>query len=540
MAGGSGAAAAARRANEAAQIDVFEAGHHISFANCGLPYYLSGEIASREKLLVTSAELMKRRFNVDVHIRHAATGIDRATKTLRVRNLDTFEEIDHAYDRLIIATGARGFRPPTPGLEHPRMNECRTIDDIDALMAHVTEHSKGRALVIGGGFIGVEVAEALTNRGLVVILVDLAPQVLPPLDPEMAAAAAERLERHGVTLKLGAKIEKIEHQRDVSYAVLSDGGRIAFDFGVISIGVTPETSLAKEAGLEIGATGGLVVNEQQQTSDPDIFAAGDVTELLYWPTETRMRIALAGPANKQARVAGANAALQSERLRTSGAAGTSIVRLFDLAVGMTGLSEKAAIAKKIPHQIIYTQNGHHAGYFPGAKPLFIKLVFSTETGRVLGGQIFGEEGVDKRIDVLAVAIQAGFTVDQLADADRAYAPPFGSAKDPIVIAGMVASNAWHGRTVTITPQELAKELSSSSPPVVIDVRAEGEHGAGGIKGAINVPIDSLRKEGLNIQKDHPIVVHGAVGYRGYVAERMLRQSGYANVRNLSGGYRAGN
>lgn len=538
VAGGAGAAAAARRANEAAQIDLYERGHYISFANCGLPYYLSGEIASRDQLLVTSPEQLKERFNVSVHVRHEVTSIDRTRKIIRIRQLDTAREFEAPYDRLIIATGAKGFRPPTPGFEHPRIHECRTLDDIDAISSLAERHVRGRALVIGGGFIGVEVAEALVQRGMSVTLVDLAPQILPPLDPEIAAAGLEPLARRHVTLRLGTKIDRVEHESDMSYAILSNGERIAFDLAVMSIGVTPEILLAKEAGLEVGATGGLVVDPYQRTSDPDIFAAGDVTELLYWPTGTRMRIALAGPANKQGRVAGANAANGDGMLQTSGAAGTAIVRLFDLAIGMTGLSEKTAQARKISYKVVYTQNNHHAGYFPGARPLFIKLVFSPETGRVLGGQIFGEAGVDKRIDVLSVAIQAGFTVDQLADADLAYAPPFGSAKDPIVIAGMVASNVWHGRSQAITPRELAAEMASPTPPLLLDVRSSAEHEAGRIEGSINVPVDSLRTGGPDMPRDRAIVVHCAVGYRGYVAERILRQLGYSNVRNLSGGFRA--
>ena len=538
VAGGAGAAAAARRANESAVIDLFEAGPYISFANCGLPYYLSGEIASRDRLLVTSPEIMRRRFNINVRVRHEVLAINREARTIRVRNLETREEFDHAYDRLIIATGAKAFRPPTPGLDHPRVRECRTIDDIDAIAAAASAHSGGRALVIGGGFIGVEVAEALVMRGLRVTLLDLAPQILPPLDPEIAAAGAQRLRDKGVALMLGVKTERIEHDADASRAVLSNGEVISFDLAVLSIGVMPDTSLAKGVGLAIGTTGGLVVDEHQRTSDPDIFAAGDVTELLYWPTRTRMKLALAGPANKQARVAGANAASDTAPLSTSGAAGTAIVRIFDLAIGMTGLSQKAAAAQKIAHRVIYAENGHHAGYFPGARPLTIKLIFSPESGRVLGGQIFGEAGVDKRIDVLAVAIQAGFTVDQLADLDLAYSPPFGSAKDPMVIAGMIASNAFHGRTSLVTPRELADELASDVPPVIVDVRGPDERAYGLIEGSIAIPLESLRKRHGELPPDRPVVVHCAVGYRGYLAERILRQLGHDRVKNLTGGYHA--
>jgi tRNA 2-thiouridine synthesizing protein A len=540
VAGGSGAAAAARRANESATIHLFEAGPYISFANCGLPYYLSGEIAAREKLLVTSPESMKTRFNINIHTRHEVLFIDRHRKSLRIKNLATAAEFSHSYDRLVIATGARSIRPPMPGFDHPRVVECRTVEDVDRITELMQAYPAGRALVIGAGFIGVEVAEALVTRGFHVSQLDLAPQILPPLDPEIAAAASEELQSRGVQLNLGVKVERIAHGNTESRAILSDGNALPFDLAILSIGVTPETSLAKSAGLAIGSTGGLVVDAHQRTSDPNIFAAGDVTELLYWPTETRTKLALAGPANKQARVAGANAALPEPALTTSGAAGTSIVRVFDLALGLTGLSEKVALAKNIPHTVIYTQNNHHAGYFPGAKPLFIKLLFSPENGRVLGGQIFGhpDAAVDKRLDVLATAIQAKFTVDQLADLDLAYAPPFGSAKDPLVIAGMVASNAFHQRTHTITPKQLAAELTSTQLPLVLDVRSEKEHAAGKIENALNIPIDTLRETLPTLPKNRPIVTHCAVGYRGYLAERILKQNGHKNVRNLTGGYRA--
>lgn len=538
VAGGAGAAASARRENESAQIDLFEAGPYISFANCGLPYYLGGEIERRDQLLVSSPEMMDDRFNIAVHVNHEAVAIDRVNKTMRVKNHAGNKEISVAYDRLIIATGAKGIRPPTPGMDHPRISECRTIDDVDRIATMAHTYRDGKAIVVGGGFIGLEVAEALTHRGIKVTLIDLAPQVLPPFDADTASAARAELERNGMSLKLGVKVERFEHSDAQSHAVLSSGEKIPFDFAVLSIGVIPDVTLAKAAGLEIGATGGVVVNDYQQTSDPEIYAAGDVTELLYWPTRSRMKLALAGPANKQARVAGANAASEKPTLKTSGAAGTSIVRLFDMAFAMTGLSEKAAEKMKIPYRVVFTQNGHHAGYFPGAQPLMTKLIFSPDSGRVLGAQIFGKQGADKRIDVVATAIQAGMTVDHLAELDLAYAPPFGSAKDPIVISGMVASNVLHGRTQIITPRELRAELAGQTPPFVLDVRSPKEHSAGKIDGSTNIPVDALRDRLNEIPKDRAIVVHCAVGYRGYVAERILKQQGFTNVRNLTGGFRA--
>ncbi len=538
VAGGAGAAAAARRENETAQIDLFEADAYISFANCGLPYYVSGEIADRDELLVTDPELLAQRFEVRVHVRHLVTAIDRDARTIRVRDLATDCEFDHAYDRLVIATGAKAVRPPTPGLDHARIAECRTIGDVDRLKAFVGEHPGGRALVIGGGFIGLEVAEGLAASGLSVTLVELADQVLPPVDPEIAAPARLALEEAGVRVALRTKVEAFEHGDAASVAVLSGGERVPFDFAVLSIGVTPRTELAREANLAIGPAGGLAVDEFQRTSDPAIFAAGDVTELVYWPTGARTRLALAGPANKQARVAGINAAAPAPYMKTTGAAGSSIVRVFEVAVGMTGLSEKAAVQRGVPYRVVYTQNNHHAGYFPGAKPLFIKLLFAPDDGRVLGGQVFGNEGVDKRVDVLATAIQAGFTVDRLAEVDLAYAPPFGSAKDPVIIAGMVASNVVHGRSRTVTPKELAAELASPAPPLVLDVRTPGEYRAARLEGALNVPVDALRGQLERIPRDRPIVVHCGVGYRAYVAEKILRQCGFDDVRNLTGGMAA--
>jgi NADPH-dependent 2,4-dienoyl-CoA reductase/sulfur reductase-like enzyme/rhodanese-related sulfurtransferase len=538
VAGGSGAAAAARRANEAAEIDLFEAGPYISFANCGLPYYLSGEIGFRDQLLVTSPEIMQQRLNINVHVSHRVLAIDRAGKTLRVRDNQTGAEFDHAYDRLVVATGARAIRPAIPGIDHPRVSECRTVTDVDHLTEMMNGHKRGRVLVLGGGFIGAEVTEALALRGFKVTLADLAPQILPPLDPEMAAVAQREMLKHGVSFRFGVKAEALQHGGQDSVAVLSNGERVPFDFAVLCIGVTPEVSLAEKAGLAIGATGGMVVDEHQRTSDPDIFAAGDVTESLYWPTRTRMRLALAGPANKQARVAGTNAALPAPQFTTPGSAGTNIVRVFEQTIAMTGLSEKAAVARKIPYKVVYTRNTQHASYFPGGEPLFIKMLFSPADGKVLGAQIFGKEGADKRIDVLSTAIQAGFTVDQVADLDLAYAPPYGSAKDPVIIAGMVASNVFHGRSRNITPRELAAELASGLPPLVVDVRTPEEHSAAKIDGSVNVPLETIRRDYNKVPRDRPVVVQCMVGYRAYLAERILRQLGYENVRNLTGGIHA--
>lgn len=537
VAGGAGAAAAARRANERAQIDVYEAGEFISFANCGLPYYLSGEINQREKLLVTSPQLMKRRFNIDVHVKHRVLSINRQAKRVVVQDEASGQTFERDYDRLVLATGARSIRPPIPGLQHERVRECRTVDDVDALSDLMQRYPQGRAVVIGAGFIGLEVAEALAMRDFKVTLVGLGAQVLPQLDPEIAGVATQALRNGGVDVMLSTDTERLEHQADTSVLVSRDGKRVEFDFAVAAIGVVPDIALAKAAGLEIGTTGGVVVNEYQQTSDPDIFAAGDVTELLYWPTQQRMKLALAGPANKQGRVAGRNAALAEAQLQTTGAAGTSIIRVFETAVGSTGLSETQALKLGIEHAVVYTQNGHHAGYFPGASALFIKLLYSPTSGRVLGAQVCGKEGVDKRLDVFATAIQAKMTVDDLAELDLAYAPPFGSAKDAVIISGMVASNAFHKRTALITPKQLKSELESRAP-VVLDVRSPAEFASGQIAGAINIPLEELRERLQELPKDKAIVSHCAVGYRGYLAECILRQSGFTNVRNLTGGFRA--
>ena len=493
VAGGAGAATAARRVNENAEITVFEAGPYISFANCGLPYYVSGEIDTREKLLVTKPEMLEKRFRIDVRTQHEVLQIDREKKRLTVRNHTTGETFEHPYDKLVIATGAKSFSLPIEGLDHPRVMECRTIDDVDRIYAAAQSHPKSHALVIGGGFIGIEIVEALSMRAHRVTLVELADQILPPMDADIAATGLEELKKHGVETKLGATVQRFEHGDSGSVAVLSTGESIDIAFAVVAVGVQPNTSIAKDAGLEIGATGGLVVDEHQRTSDENIFAAGDVTELMYWPTQTRMKLALAGPANKQARVAGVNAASDAGApLATSGAAGTSIVRVFDLGIAMTGLSEKLARKLKLNVQTVMTQNGHHAGYFPGATPLLIKLIFDAESGRVLGGQVVGEHGADKRVDVLSTAIQSGFTVEQLADLDLAYSPPYGAAKDPLVIAGMVAANAWRGRTDLITAAELADTLKGDGAPWVLDVRTKQEHESGRIDGAVNIPIDELR------------------------------------------------
>ena len=552
VAGGAGAAAAARRANERAKIDIYESGDHISFANCGLPYRISGEIESTEKLLIMSAAKMKERFNVDVHLRHEVISIARAERTIRVRNLNSNAVFDCQYDRLIIATGARPIRPVVEGMQHRRILECRTIADVKALLAALDAHPLGRALVIGSGFIGVEVAEALQKRKFSVTMIDLANQILPPWDIEFAGAAQEEMSRHGVHFKLNAKVDNFVHHENESVARLSTGESVSFDVAILAIGVTPDTALAKTAGLRIGSVNGIQVDEFQRTSDENIFAAGDCTELVYWPTGLPLKLALAGPANKEARVAGANAATLSGppySYSFTGAAGTSIVRVFDLTVAMTGLSEKACIAKSTPYEVVYTQNGHHASYFPDAQPVFIKLVFSPADGCLLGGQIFGKQGVDKRIDVLAVALQAHFTVDQMTNLDLAYSPPFGAAKDPLVIAAEAASNVFHHRVQVVTPASLSREVATSAaPPLLLDVRTPEEIASqGSITGRssdfhdrhdfLAIPIDSLRANLHRISKGRPIVSFCFVGYRGYLASCILQQEGY-QVRNLTGGFRA--
>lgn len=553
VAGGMSAAARARRLAEDAEIVVLERGTYVSFANCGLPYHVSDEIRQRSALLVQTPESLRAALDLDVRTGHEVTHIDREARTVTARHTTAAgsQDVVLPYDALVLAPGAATVRPPVPGLDLPQVHTLRTVPDADGLRAVVGEGAR-RAVVLGAGFIGIETAEALRTRGLEVDLVDLAPHVLPPLDTELAALLDAELRRHGVRTRVGVAAEAItatpgvdvegEDWRGAGTGTgtnpvqvrLSDGTVLPADVVVLSVGVRPDSRLAAEAGLELTPQGAIVVDGAQQTSDPHIWAVGDATAVRHAVTGAVGAVPLAGPANRQGRRA-ADAILG--RLGAGRVArdvlGTAVVRVFGLTAAMTGASRRALELAGIPHHTVHVHPGHHAGYFPGAEQLHLTITFAPD-GRLLGAQAVGPAGVDKRIDVLATALAAGMTVDDVAELELAYAPPYGSAKDPVNMAGFVAQNVLDGTLRLWYAEDLDKVLDSA---LVLDVRSPREFAAGHLPGALNVPHTQLRERLDEVRAaaaGRPVRVHCLSGFRSYLAHRVLDQAGLDSA-NLSGG-----
>ncbi len=535
VAGGASAATRARRCNERAHIVLLEKDEFVSFANCGMPYHIGGEIPDRSKLLVATKELLECRFRLDVRTRSEAIRIDRAAKTVIVRKLDDGSEYSLPWDKLILSPGAAPFVPPIEGKDAQGVYTLRNIADMDRICAAV-EASSGEsqtAVVIGAGFIGLEMAEQLVARGWQTTLAELLPQVLPPMDAEMAIPLQDELKNRGVQLELGNGIKRIlvgsnGHATGVE---LQNGKVVDGTLIVLGMGVRPNTGLAVEAGLQIGRTGGILTNTSLQTSDPDIYAVGDACEYTFGPTGESMRIALAGPANRAGRLAGEHAAT-GRCDPTAPVMGTAIVRVFEQAAAMTGLSAKAALKAGIPFRCVTIIAGNHAGYFPGASPITLKLIYSPDSGRILGAQAAGKEGVDKRIDVIATAMAFNATVRDLAGLDLAYAPPFGSAKDPVHQAAFTACNQLDQF------DEVLDADADLSGLQVVDVRTSGEIARAPLTGCASflaIPVDELRDRLQELDPSRPTVVSCGVGVRGHVALRILRQNGFSKVMNLSGG-----
>ena len=538
VAGGMSAATRLRRLDEDAHITVLERSGHVSFANCGLPYHVGGVIEKRSALLLQTPESLGARFGLDVRVGTEALSIDRECKVVRVRTLATGAEEDLPYDALVLSPGARPVRPPIPGIE--RALALRDVEDTDAMVAAVADaqgiEARGfddeepeptSAVVIGGGFIGVEMAENLVHRGLHVALVEATPQVMAPLDPEMVAPVHDALRRAGVDLHLGRSVTVIG-DHDVT---LSDGTVLPAAVVVASIGVRPDTSLAEGAGLRIGPRGGIWVDEQLRTSDPHIYAVGDAVEKVDGLSHEASLVPLANTANLQGRrVADVIAGLPGSDRHVLG---TAIVGVMGLQVAATGWNEKRLRAAGRPYRAIHTHPASHATYYPGAATMALKLLVDPETDRILGAQGVGREGVDKRIDVIATAMTGGLSASALAGLELAYAPQFGSAKDPINMLGHIADNLRTGIAVEIQWDELADAMTAGA--ALVDVRTPAEFAKGGIPGALNIPVDDLRDR-LDEVPPGPVVVHCAVGLRGHVAARILRQRGWDDVRNLSGGY----
>ena len=525
VAGGASAAAKARREDEAAEIHVFERGPYISFANCGLPYFIGGEIDDRAKLIVMTPERFWERSRVRAHVNHEALSINRAAKTIRVKGPDGAER-DERYDKLILSQGAKPVVPPIPGVELAHVFTLRDIPDMDRIVTFLNDRAPRRAVVIGGGFIGLEMAEAFHRRGLHVTVVELTPHILPLLDRDMAAHVQNQVRRDDFHFRTGIGAVKFTQEG----VELSDGSRLPADLILLSVGVKAEVELAKAAGLEIGVTGGVKTNGRMESSDPDIYAVGDAAEISHALTGARARIALAGPANRQGRIAGANAA--GARLVYPGALGTSIVRVLQMTAGFTGLNSAQAAKAGINFFTSLTRDNSHAGYYPGAKPVLIKVVAEEGTGRLLGAQALGEEGVDKRVDVLATAIAGKMSVFDLETLDLAYSPPFGSANDPINTAGFVAGHVARGDIATVAP-----ETWKPDGEFLLDVRDEDElEEFGALPAAVNIPLAQLRDRLGELPRDRRIVTYCQKGQRGYLAARALRGHGFENVANLRGGF----
>ncbi|MFO8112953.1 MAG: FAD-dependent oxidoreductase [Desulfosalsimonadaceae bacterium] len=532
VAGGATAAARARRLNEKVQIVMFERGPYISFANCGLPYHIGGVIKKRDDLLVTTAEMFRKRYGVDVRVKTEVLAIDRSNRTVRAKNVETGEEYTESYDSIILSPGAEPIRPPCEGIDAETIFTLRNIPDMDRINAYLDETPPAAAVVVGGGFIGLEMAENLVFRGIKTTVVERLDQVMSPLDMDMANFVHGHLKEKGVELVLGDGICAFE-KKDGRLVVATDGGKsIACDMVVLSVGIKPETRLAMDAGLSLGETGAILVDATMRTSDPCIYAVGDAVEVHDYITGRKTITALAGPANKQGRIAADNVMRRPSIFY--GTLGTAIVKIFDLTVAQTGLNEKMARKWGTACLVSYTHSGSHAGYYPGGETISIKLLFSPHNGRILGAQMVGKDGVDKRIDVIATAIYAKMTVFDLQNLELAYAPPYGSAKDPVNIAGYVASNILKDDVENIHIHEL-KSLDPDTY-VLLDVRSKIELKISGqIEGALHIHIDDLRERLEELDREKIYITYCAVGYRAYLAYRLLTQSGF-KAKNLSGGY----
>ena len=531
VAGGATAAARLRRNDEHAQIILFERGGFVSFANCGLPYYVGGVIREKSDLVVQTPEGFSRRFRIDVRPMEQVVSINRKEKTVSVRkNGSVYRE---SYDKLILSPGAEPIRPSLPGFDGKRVFSVRGIPDALAIREFCERNSLESAVIIGGGYIGIEMVENLSRLGIRVTVVEQKNHIIPAVDPDMAAEVQNYLRSKGVELRLNTGVGAIEETGDRPVFHLTDGPDIAADFAVLSVGVSPESKLAAEAGLKTGVRGTIAVDESMRTSDPDIYAVGDAVQVTNAVSGEPVSIPLASPANRQGRIAADH--ICGESVRYDGAQGSSILKVFDLVLAATGLSETALKAAGTPYRKSYTYSPSNASYYPGGAPMSIKLLFSPDSGRLLGAQAVGSSGVDKRIDVIASVLRMHGTVEDLTRLELCYAPPFSSAKDPVNMAGYVAENILKHKVFPF----YAEDVDSIDPreSVLVDTRTKAEFEGGTIPGAVNFPLDSLREEMEKLPKNREIDVFCQIGLRGYLASRILLQSGFSRVRNLSGGYR---
>jgi NADPH-dependent 2,4-dienoyl-CoA reductase/sulfur reductase-like enzyme/rhodanese-related sulfurtransferase len=540
VAGGATAAARARRISEKAEITLIERGPYVSFANCGLPYYVSGAIAKRSKLLLQTPEGFDARYGVKVLVDTEAVEIDRVGKRVRVMGPSRSPEGESwlPYDKLILAQGGNPIMPPLPGADAPNVFKLWTVPDVDRIKAYLDSEKPGSALIAGGGFIGLEMAEAFRERGLATTVVELLPSVMSTMDPEFGSMIAAKLEEHGVRVVTGLGLVAIHGAE--GKAELSDGSLVDAGFVLLSIGVRPELALAKAAALAIGPSGGLEVDDTLRTSDPDIYAAGDMVEVLHKVSGRRVRMPLAGPANRQGRIAASNALGMHMRYR--GALGTSVFKIFDGVAASTGLSEKAAREAGFDAGAAILFKDNHASYYPGGKEMALKLVYDRKSSRLLGAQGFGGEGVEKRIDVVATALHGKMTVDDLAELDLAYAPPFSSANDPVNVVAFIAQNDLSGyapiETAAGLKAALAAAKAGGKPALVLDARNVNEYQERHIVGSLNVPLDELRFRLGEVPRGIRIHLHCRSGFRSHLALRILKENGYDDLVNVTGGFLA--
>lgn len=530
VAGGASCAARLRRLDESAGIVIFDRGPYVAFANCGLPYYVGDVIADEQALLIASPALFRDRFNIAVHTNTEVIAIDRSGRTITARDLQTGQDRIEHYDALVLSPGAAPIRPAVPGVDLPGVFAVRSIPDSRRIREWIAGRQPTSAVVVGGGFIGLEMVENLQHRGLAVTVLEKLPQLMPPLDPEMAVPVAEHLSEQGVQLHLGDGLARIDQApQDRLQVVAESGASLLTDVVILAIGVRPETTLAAAAGLRLGARGGIAVDAQMRTSDAWIWAVGDAVEVTDVVTGQESMLPLAGPANRQARVAAESIAGRATNFR--GVQGTAVVGVLGLTVASTGASAKGLRRAGVTNfDTVYLHPGHHAGYYPGARPIHLKLLFSVPDGRILGAQAVGLEGVEKRIDVIATALQFGGTVHDLAEAELCYAPQFGAAKDPVNVAGMLAANVLADDTTLADWPSLA-----TTDALLLDVREPAEFAGGHIPGAVNIPLSQLRRRYAELQRAREIWIYCAVGQRAYFATRFLGMHGY-RTRNLSGGY----
>lgn len=530
VAGGATAATRLRRLSEENEVIIFEKGQYVSFANCGLPYHIGGTIHKRDALLLQTPESLKERYNLDVRVFTEVLSIYTDEKKISVKNLQTGEIYLENYDKLLLSPGAEPIKPPFEGIDSDKIFTLRNIPDMDKIVAK-TKNAQN-FVVVGGGFIGLEVAENLIEAGKSVKLVELGNQVMAPVDFDIASFVHEKAKQKGLELLLNVGVEKFNDKGETIEVFLNDGTSIETDAVILAIGVKPETKLAVEAGLEIGETRGILVNEFLQTSNPDIYAVGDAIEVAHYINNKKVLIPLAWPANRQGRIVADNIVLGNQ-YKYSGSLGSSILKFFELSVASTGLNEKTLKKFGIPYKTAIVTRGHHAGYYPGAKNMVLKLIFD-ENGKIFGAQAVGEAGVDKRIDVIATAIKGNLTVYDLPEIEITYAPPFNSAKDPVNIAGYTAENILKGDLEMVNYDDFWQFVEKNNA-VILDVRTSKEFAGGYIEGAININVDDLRENLQNLDKERVYAIYCQVGLRGYLANRILKNNGF-KVVNLNGGY----